>query len=144
MRKFFLGAVLIAVALSWAVPQLTGSRVAAKFFPGVTIVRVYLHGRDKVVRMPLEDYLVGVVAAEMPAEFPPDALKAQAVAARTYAVKRLNAGGVANPPHPAADVCDDHRHGQAWLPRDCSHISLYCARAISVSPSVTNKICPTS
>lgn len=38
----------------------------------------------------LEEYLVGVVAAEMPAEFNSEALKAQAVAARTYAAKRIS------------------------------------------------------
>ncbi|NLI91047.1 MAG: stage II sporulation protein D [Peptococcaceae bacterium] len=39
--------------------------------------------------IPLEDYLVGVVAAEMPAEFEVEALKAQAVASRTYVLKRM-------------------------------------------------------
>ena len=34
----------------------------------------------------IEDYIIGVVAAEMPASFEPEALKAQAVAARTYAM----------------------------------------------------------
>lgn len=38
----------------------------------------------------LEEYIIGVVAAEMPVSFEPEALKAQAVAARTYAVKHLN------------------------------------------------------
>lgn len=38
----------------------------------------------------LEDYLLGVVAAEMPAEFESEALKAQAIAARTYAAKRIS------------------------------------------------------
>lgn len=42
----------------------------------------------KMKKMELEDYLVGVLAAEMPAEFEPEALKAQAVAARTYVLKR--------------------------------------------------------
>lgn len=37
----------------------------------------------------LEDYVVGVVAGEMPVNFPHEALKAQAVAARTYAVRQL-------------------------------------------------------
>jgi len=37
----------------------------------------------------LEDYLLGVVAAEMPAEFEREALKAQSVAARTYVLKRM-------------------------------------------------------
>ncbi len=38
----------------------------------------------------LEDYVVGVVAGEMPVNFPHEALKAQAVAARTYALRQLN------------------------------------------------------
>ncbi|WP_024118682.1 SpoIID/LytB domain-containing protein [Thermus thermophilus] len=40
--------------------------------------------------LPLEDYLLGVLPAEMPASFPEEALKAQAVLARTFAVRRLN------------------------------------------------------
>jgi stage II sporulation protein D len=38
--------------------------------------------------IPLEDYLVGVLGGEMPKSFPPEALKAQAVAARTYALNK--------------------------------------------------------
>jgi len=41
--------------------------------------------------VPLEDYLRGVVPAEMPALWPAEAVKAQAVAARTYALCRRNA-----------------------------------------------------
>jgi len=41
-------------------------------------------------RLPLEDYLKGVVPREMPASWPLEALKAQAVAARTYALRRVN------------------------------------------------------
>ena len=40
----------------------------------------------------LEEYLVGVVLAEMPASFEPEALKAQAVVARTYTLKCVQAG----------------------------------------------------
>lgn len=39
---------------------------------------------DVTMAMDLEEYLVGVVAGEMPADFEPEALKAQAVASRTY------------------------------------------------------------
>jgi stage II sporulation protein D len=45
------------------------------------LIRVYLHEQDRVVEMNLEEYVKGVVAAEMPAEFDLEALKAQAVAA---------------------------------------------------------------
>lgn len=41
----------------------------------------------------MEDYIVGVVAGEMPADFHMEALKAQAVAARTYALRQKNNGG---------------------------------------------------
>lgn len=44
---------------------------------------------QSIKAMTLEEYLIGVVAAEMPAEFQVEALKAQAVAARTYALKRM-------------------------------------------------------
>lgn len=67
-----------------------------------------LHG-DELFTLDMEEYLIGVVAAEMPADFEPEALKAQAVAARTYArycaeTKR----------HPEADVCTDFACCQAW------------------------------
>lgn len=52
-------------------------------------VYIRLHLEDNQVKtFPLEEYLLGVVAAEMPAEFETEALKAQAVAARTYVLKR--------------------------------------------------------
>ncbi len=43
---------------------------------------------EKVVELRLEDYVAGVVSSEMPESFPPEALKAQAVAARSYALTR--------------------------------------------------------
>lgn len=52
-------------------------------------VAVWISKTGKVERMPLERYVRGVVAAEMPPEFELAALQAQAIAARTYAVKRM-------------------------------------------------------
>lgn len=46
--------------------------------------------------VPLEDYLLGVVPREMPADFPLEALKAQAVAARTYALYARAGGAYAS------------------------------------------------
>ena len=57
--------------------------------PGTTIK---LSTNGTVVTMNLEDYIVGVVAAEMPASFHTEALKAQAVAARTFAMKKTSKG----------------------------------------------------
>lgn len=58
-------------------------------------VRVRIRDRSGRIRtLELEEYLRGVVGAEMPSDFPWEALKAQAVAARTYALERhLSSGG---------------------------------------------------
>ena len=53
------------------------------------VLPVYRHDLDEVVPMSLEEYVMGVVAAEMPANFHLEALKAQAVAARTLALHLL-------------------------------------------------------
>ena len=65
----------------------------------------------QVTEMDMNQYLWGVVAAEMPASFEEEALKAQAVAARTYA---LNKGPTSN--HPDADLCTDYNCCQAYRP----------------------------
>ncbi|MRX54228.1 stage II sporulation protein D [Bacillus idriensis] len=52
-------------------------------------VPVYRSGSEKIENIPLEEYVIGVVASEMPADFEDEALKAQALAARTYIVKQL-------------------------------------------------------
>lgn len=43
-----------------------------------------------ILEIELEEYIIGVVAAEMPASFNEEALKAQAILARTYALKSIN------------------------------------------------------
>jgi stage II sporulation protein D len=52
-------------------------------------VAVYRSTRGEIENIQLEDYLVGVVAAEMYADFEDEALKAQALTARTYIVKKM-------------------------------------------------------
>ena len=52
-------------------------------------VSVYRTEEDQVETIPLEQYVVGVVSAEMPVEFEEEALKAQSLAARTFIVKQL-------------------------------------------------------
>ena len=56
----------------------------------------------KTRSMDLGSYLVGVVLAEMPADFEPEALRAQAVVARTYTRKRMEGSK-----HEGAAVCMD-------------------------------------
>ena len=75
--------------------------------PAAATIRVLINGA--VEEMDMQDYLTGVLAAEMPADFQPEALKAQAVAARTYALYCAAAGK-----HGDADVCTDYSCCQAW------------------------------
>ena len=53
-------------------------------------IRVKRHDTGIIENVPFEEYVVGVLAGEMPANFELEALKAQAVAARTYVIKKVN------------------------------------------------------
>lgn len=85
-------------------------------------------------RLPLEDYLKGVVPREMPASWPIEALKAQAVAARTYALRRVNQvigdtqqfqvyGGF--PREPRTSLAVDETRGQALFFNNALAETLY-------------------
>lgn len=77
-------------------------------------IQVYFTSEDRIKTMKTEDYIRGVLMAEMPAEFELEALKAQAVAARSYmAEKRKNDSK--DEVHPDADVCTDSSHCQAYV-----------------------------
>ncbi len=75
-------------------------------------VSVFDKTRGEITEYDLEEYLVGVVSAEMPASYETEALKAQAVAARSYILSRE---GYKNPDHQGADVCTDPSHCKAYL-----------------------------
>lgn len=81
-------------------------------------IQVYRHATGTTETIPFEDYVKGVVSGEMPASFEMEALKAQAVAARTYSLSKLvRSGGAGNPDHPSAPVCDD-THCQVYRSPD--------------------------
>ena len=67
---------------------------------------------DAVEEMTLGAYLTGVVRAEMPASFELEALKAQAVAARTYTLYKMQTGGNHGD---TADICTDSTCCQAYI-----------------------------
>lgn len=62
-----------------------------------------------VAELPLDSYLTGVLLAEVPASFHPEALKAQAVVSRTYTLRQLE-----HSKHDGADICTDSSCCQAW------------------------------
>ena len=71
-------------------------------------VTVSVSGTDR--QLPLRDYLTGVLLAELPGNFAPEAVKAQAVASRTYALRAME-----HPKHGRAAVCTDSACCQAWV-----------------------------
>lgn len=78
------------------------------------IFEVYFPEEDKVEKMTAEDYIICVVSAEMPAEYETEALKAQAVAAYTFASYRRNLRkeGKSDKNY---DVAADHTTDQAFV-----------------------------
>ncbi len=78
-------------------------------------VKIYNTKEDKVEDMDIEQYLYNVVASEMPASFDEEALKAQAIAARSYVFHKMENGGDRIPQHKGAVVCTDHKHCQEYL-----------------------------
>lgn len=68
-----------------------------------------------VEEIDLDTYLYGVVSSEMPASFDMEALKAQAVVARTYTIYQMKNGGK----HQAvASMCDSSLCCQAWITKE--------------------------
>ncbi|WP_145139583.1 stage II sporulation protein D [Paenibacillus sp. Y412MC10] len=80
-------------------------------------VSVYLTKTGQVEVLPMEDYVTGVLAAEMPADFELEALKAQAIAARTFIVRRLVDGDMSGVPDRKAMVTDTVSH-QAYISKE--------------------------
>ena len=71
---------------------------------------IHVYDEDILLEMPLDTYVTGVVLAEMPADFEPEALKAQAVACRTFALKSMQRSK-----HKDAFVCTDPTCCQAFI-----------------------------
>ncbi len=68
---------------------------------------------NEVEEVALDTYLCNVVSAEMPVDFEKEALKAQAIVARTYTIYKIN-----NKKHDNADICDDSTCCQAWVSKE--------------------------
>ena len=81
----------------------------------ISQIRIPVLSSDGVVtEMDLETYLCGVVLAEMPVDFETEALKAQSVVARTFALRRYTTGTK----HPDGAVCTDPACCQGYFPPD--------------------------
>lgn len=82
----------------------------ASKIPGIREISVYDTRLGQVRAMPLEEYVVCSLVAEMPQSFEKQALMAQAVACRTFAVR----AAMRHDKHKNADVCTDYRCCQSF------------------------------
>ena len=76
-------------------------------------IRLLHTDTNEVEEVALDSYLCNVVSAEMPVDFEKEALKAQAIVARTYTIYKIN-----NKKHDNADICDDSNCCQAWISKE--------------------------
>lgn len=85
--------------------------------PGATAqeptISVFLDDRNERTVMKLEEYLEGVVAAEMGADFPAEAIRAQAIIARTFTLHKIELRGGVRDIH-GTDACTSPEHFQAY------------------------------
>lgn len=77
-------------------------------------IRVKISKTNEIIAMDINDYLRGVVPSEMPPSYNMEALKAQAIVARTYTYRKMleHAEGA------DADICDNYNHCQAFYNKD--------------------------
>lgn len=126
MRNFF-SYLLIMIILIFLVPYFTVSlKKDAKQIKieNQDIISVYVKDKDMVVNMPMEEYITNVVSAEMPALFEAEALKAQAVAARTYTMSKIksNKNEEILKMHKTAQICTDSAHCQAYISKEDAYV----------------------
>lgn len=104
--------VLLFLFSIWRLPKRdTSEQMVPQPIAQNVSITVWNHAQEKVETMDLETYTLAVLAGEMPASYELEALKAQAVAARTYAYGKLS-GKKCN--RHGADVCTDSGHCQAY------------------------------
>lgn len=77
-------------------------------------IKLLHNSTGEVEEIPIDEYLIGVVSAEMPASFEKEALKAQAIVARTYTVYTIKN----SKKHDNADICDNSACCQAWISKE--------------------------
>lgn len=107
---------MIVILLVCAVIGYFDRMVENQQFSSDQTIGVYNTETSQLMQMDFETYIVGVVAAEMPASFELEALKAQAVAARTFALHRIaHPNQKVTALHPNAQITTSPDTCQAWI-----------------------------
>lgn len=79
------------------------------------VIKLLLTETGEVIELSLDDYIKGVLVGEVPATYEDEAIKAQAIVARTYTLYKLYNSSYA---HENADMCDDVNHCQAYKSKE--------------------------
>lgn len=95
--------------------QDTDNPIAQSNITSIDFVNSYITETGKVEKIDFEEYICGVVAAEMPAAFESEALKSQAVAARSYILSKIQSG---SSHENGADVCNNPNHCKAYSSKE--------------------------
>lgn len=116
--KNVLLAILLGMVLPWLMilvlePDKHKQEVQPTERKDSEVLVAVLMDNGAITEMPLEEYIVGVVLAEMPASFEQEALKAQAVVARTFTCKSMLASK-----HTQAAICTQASCCQAYISRE--------------------------
>lgn len=130
MRKILM-CILIFILLCFAIPILfTNTKiqeVAKKIqenseptqntydYKTYKTIKLLHNATGQIEEINLDEYLYGVVSAEMPASFEMEALKAQAIVARTYTIYKIINDGAK---HEGANICDSANCCQAWISKE--------------------------
>ena len=77
-------------------------------------IRLFHNSDNSIETLNMNEYLYGVVSSEMPANYELEALKAQAIVARTYTIYKIKNGSK----HEGADICDNSNCCQAWISKE--------------------------
>lgn len=100
------------------VPNIVQKEDTNKVYKNNPKINVYVVKEKKLLQMDLEEYIKGVVSGEMPVSFNIEALKSQAIAARTFAVANMvSYGGGGYKKYPGADVSSDV-DCQVWISKE--------------------------
>lgn len=114
----FLTLLLVILIVPGIIAFLSDKKEVSTTVPGIPLpvsldnqipISVYRTIEKKVEVVPIEEYITGVISAEMPADFEIEALKAQAMAARTYMIRRLAEKNFSDVPE-GAHVTDTEQH----------------------------------
>ena len=128
MRKVFM-LILCIIILIFLIPAIFTTRRIERVFSKIEekeievidynyskykTIKLLHKDTDKVEEVKLDEYIANVVSAEMPVDYELEALKAQAVVARTYTIYKITT----SKKHDTADICDKSTCCQAWISKE--------------------------